>query len=212
MKRILFLSAAMVAAVSMSSCGGAAEGDAAATDSTASAAAEVATWMVDPAASTVRWECGTAGAMVYSHFGNISLKEGSLTSEGTMLTGGSFTIDMNTIVPQDNGYSEEHPASDLVAHLGSPDFFDVANNPTASFTIKAVSGNTITGDLTVRGITNEETITVDAANMNADGTMTATGTLNFNRQKYDVKWAHYVKDVLLNDEIQLTINLVGKKA
>jgi len=41
--------------------------------------------------------------------------------------------------------------------------------------------------------------------------MSATGKLVFDRQKYEVKWAHYLKDVVLKDEIDLTFNLVASK-
>ncbi|MBK8659129.1 MAG: YceI family protein [Bacteroidetes bacterium] len=47
----------------------------------------------------------------------------------------------------------------LLGHLSSPDFFDIANNPTASFVISSVEGNTAKGTLTIRGKANEETLT-----------------------------------------------------
>jgi len=170
--------------------------------------AESATWTVNTDESNVRWEGGTAGAMVYSHFGSIKIKSGSVTTDGGAISGGTFEIDMTTINPEDDGYSEDHPASDLVGHLSTPDFFNTAEFPTASFTVKSMDGNTITGDLTIRGNTNEETIALESMEI-AEGNMSATGTLVFDRQKYDVAWAHYMEDVILSDDITLNITLVA---
>lgn len=212
MKRNILLLTAISVSTILASCGG---GETTSTEETtaneATAAAEKGLWTVDPSATTIRWEGGTAGAQVYSHYGIIKVKEGKLETEGQSIVGGSFIIDMTSINPTDENYSEEHPASDLVAHLGSDDFFSIEQHPTASFNVKSVSGNTITGDLTVRGKTNEETINIESVEM-VDGTMTAKGRLVFDRQKYDVAWAHYLQDVVLSDDITLDITLKAKKA
>ena len=172
---------------------------------------EVATYVVDAQASNVRWEGGTSGINVYSHFGNIDIQEGSVMVEGDHITGGSFVIDMTSIDPKDEGYSEDNPPSKLVGHLSTDDFFAIEANPTSSFEITSVNENTLTGNLTVRGITNEETVNVENVTMNEDGTMNATGTLVFDRQKYDVAWVHFMEDVLLKDDIELQISLVANK-
>ena len=202
----------------MVSCSGGGSGEQAAKEETPKEEAPkeevamAATWSVNPAESNLRWEGGTSGAQVYSHFGNIMLKEGKVMTEGETITGGSFVVDMTSIDPKDEGYSEEHPASDLVGHLSTPDFFAVEEHPTASFNIKSVNGNTITGDLTIRGKTNEESLEVKEMSMSEDGnTMTANGSLVFDRQKYDVAWEHYLQDVVLSDDITLEITLVASK-
>ena len=181
---------------------------------TTEAVAEAASWMVDTENSTIQWEGGTSGAQVYSHSGTIDIKEGKLMSEGAALTGGSFIVDMTTINPTDENYSEEHPASDLIGHLTTGDFFAVEEHPTAMFEIASfdASSNTITGTLTIRGNSNEETIEVSSMEMMEDGSMKATGKLVFDRQKYDVAWEHYLKDVALSDDITLDITLAAKKA
>lgn len=131
-------------------------------------------------------------------------------TEAGNLVNGKFAIDMTTIAPKDENYSEEHPASDLVGHLASDDFFSVETYPTATFVVKSAEGNVITGDLTIKGKANEETINVESMNISEDG-MTATGTLVFDRQKYDAAWAHYLEDVVLSDDITLNITLSAKK-
>lgn len=217
MKRIyLSLTVAAVAMI-MTSCGGGGNTDAASNGETKAEEpkeemAKEATWTVDPAESNIRWEGGTAGAKVYSHYGDIMLKEGMVMTKGGELTSGSFVVDMTSIKPKDDGYSEENTAEDLVGHLSSDDFFLVSEHPTASFEVTSVDGNMIKGNLTVRGNTNEETIEIGSIEMSEDGNeMTAMGTLVFDRQKYDVAWEHYLKDVTLADDITLEITLKADK-
>ncbi|MFY0673942.1 MAG: YceI family protein [Bacteroidia bacterium] len=173
------------------------------------AAAE--TYTVDAEASNIRWEGGTAGVTVYSHFGDINVQEGMLEVTGEEITGGSFVVDMTSIDPKDDGYSEENTPADLVGHLSTGDFFLVEEHPTASFEITGMSEGAVMGNLTIRGNTNEETVNLETMDVAEDGTMTAKGTLTFDRQKYEVKWAHYLKDVILKDDIDLEITLVAKK-
>ena len=211
--RNLFLGAATVAMIAVS-CSGGSESHSETTEATTDAApaVEAVTWMVDPSASTVRWEGGTAGAQVYSHFGNIDIKEGKVTTEGDKIVAGSFTIDMNSIKPTDENYSEEHPAADLVGHLTTDDFFLVETYPTASFAVTSVEGNKVMGDLTIKGQTHQEEVVLENATFSEDGNMMkAVGKLTFDRQKYGVAWAHYLKDVVLSDDIALEINLAAKK-
>ena len=38
----------------------------------------------------------------------------------------------------------------------------------------------------------------------------AEAKLVFDRQKYDVAWIHFMKDMILSDDIQINISLSGK--
>ena len=91
----------------------------------------------------------------------------------------------------------------------------VEEYPTASFTIKEVNENSIVGDLTIRDITQEETIEDVSYSINEEtGTMTASGKLVFNRQDYNVDFSMEkgmnVTDKAVADEIDLNIELVAK--
>ena len=167
--------------------------------------AEVSSADINLESSSVEW----AGTMVgvYTHTGTMNFTQGSLTTKGEEITGGSFTVDMSSIKTTDENYdpSQDKTPENLIGHLSSPDFFDVANYPTASFEITGGSENTINGNLTLRGKTNAETVenvTYDAANNSW------TGTLTFNRKKYDVAWDSQMKEMVLSDDIELTITLV----
>lgn len=201
----LLLSITSAGVLFLASCGGGQQPTEESTDTTEAATettAEVTEKNVNVAESSVKWEGEMLG--IKAHWGYIDLTEASVSMAGDKLAGGSFVVDMSSIEPKDDVYTEEQTPEKLVGHLSSPDFFDVANHPTASFEITSVSedGSSATGNLTVRGITNEETVEGISV---ADGTL--SGTLTFDRKKYGVSWEAPMPDAVLSDEIPLTIEL-----
>jgi polyisoprenoid-binding protein YceI len=208
MKAILLFSAALVA-TSLASCGGGSDDAAATADSTAT----VMNYTIDPAASTL----GFTGTMlgVKAHTGTLNFTSGSFSTDKGLLTGGEFTVDMKNYTLADTNYapdgSEQGTKANLMGHLMSGDFFNVDSFPTAALKITSVTGNTATADLTVRGITNSETITDIVITPNeADGSVKATGKLTFDRQKYGVAWSSGSQDYVLGDNIDITVELSGK--
>ena len=173
-------------------------------ETTEEAVVETTEAAIDAASSTVNWSGEMMG--MYSHNGTVAVQEANVSMAGDKVAGGSFTVDLSSINPTDENYTEEegHTAADLVGHLGSADFFDVANHPTASFEITEVAedGSSAKGNLTVRGITNEETVENITL---ADGTL--SGTLTFDRTKYEVAFTHPVKEMVLSNDIALEIAL-----
>jgi polyisoprenoid-binding protein YceI len=149
---------------------------------------------------------------VKEHTGKVFFKEGSLTTKGGQLSAGTFTVDLGTIVPLDANYDEKsgYGKSKLVGHLQSPDFFDVPNFSTATFVVNTVEGNTAKGTLTVRGKSNEETLT-NISITETEGALKASGQLKFDRQKYDVKYPGPAKDMVISNDIELNIELTAKK-
>ncbi len=211
------LSVVALAALFLVACGPneaeiAAAKEKAAADSIAALASIEKSYTIDVATSKMTWTGTMLG--VKAHHGTINLTDGSLMTKGNTLTGGSFTADMRSIAPLDTNYapdgSKQGTKSMLIGHLTSPEFFAVDSFPTAVLKITAVTGNTATADFTVRGKTNTENITDIVVTPNADGTITATGKLSFDRQKYGVSWKAPMKDVVLNDAIELTVELTGK--
>lgn len=210
--KIKHLAIGLIAATTLYSCGG---GEAPATETPAVEETEVAesaseTFTVDASASEVTWKGEVAG--VYGHNGLISISEGSLEVENGALVGGSFTIDMTTINPTDEGYKDEdgHRASDLVGHLATGDFFLVDSFPTATFVITSVSEGQVTGDLTIKGKTQEQVVTVNSLEISETG-VSATGEFVFNRQDFGVAWVHYMKDMVLSDDISVGISINATK-
>jgi polyisoprenoid-binding protein YceI len=164
---------------------------------------------IDPATSKVAWEGTMLG--IYSHSGTLDLTNASLVISDGMITGGSFSVDMNTMVATDEKYNTDEGSTPekLIGHLKSPDFFDVDNFPTASFSITGSEGNTVTGMLTIRGKTNEETVENVMVTKEGDN-VKITGEMTVDRKKYDVSWDSPVQDRVLSDDLELAIILMGK--
>lgn len=185
-------------------------------DSIAAAAAAEHAYTLDAATSTINWAGNVTGPAPYGHKGTIAFNSGTFSTQGGFLKTGTFEVNMTSINPTDDAYqpegSKQGTKSQLIGHLSTADFFDSANHPTAKLVITEVSGNTATGDLTIRGTTNKEKVTDIVITENADGTVTATGKLTFDRQKYGVAWKHFMKDAILADNIDLEISLNGKAA
>jgi polyisoprenoid-binding protein YceI len=101
------------------------------------------------------------------------------------------------------------------ADLRSENFFDVANHPTITFksTKVEVDGSriTVTGDLTMKGITRPVVLTGEFLGRMGAGTererigFSATGKLN--RTDYGIVWNRAVEGggVLLGDEVEITL-------
>ncbi len=172
--------------------------------------AKPVTYTVDAAKSTITW---IGKKVTGSHNGTIALQSGSLAVNGKSVTGGTFTIDMNSIKDADG-------SAKLEGHLKADDFFGVAKFPTSTFVITKVAGSganvTVSGNLTIKGITKPlsfpATVTV-----NADGTVSAlAGKIVVDRTKYDIKYGSKsffdsIGDKAINDEFELAVKLVAKK-
>ena len=78
-------------------------------------------YSVDKAASVVNWK---GFKPTGEHHGTVTLADGKFEVNGTKIVGGSFKIDMNTIVDIDIPADSEYNAK-LVNHLKSDDFFGV---------------------------------------------------------------------------------------
>lgn len=203
--KLKFYFLSFVAAATLASCGGAKE----TTTETKDTVAAAVEYTVDTT-STVNWKGNMTGVKAYSHYGTAQVSEGTITVQGGAVTAGTFTVDLKSINPTDSGYTKDKPKEALIGHLSAADFFLVDSFPTAQFVITKAEGNTVTGNLTVRGKTNEEKVT-DVVVAADSATVTASGKLVFDRQKYGVSYKAAMKDFLLSDNIELTINLTGKK-
>ncbi|TFB14141.1 polyisoprenoid-binding protein [Filobacillus milosensis] len=120
------------------------------------------------------------------------------------------TVDVNSI---------ETNNEDRNGHLKSGDFFDAENHPHIVFESTSVrklseSSFEVTGDLTIRGTTNQETFKVEFNGMAKDpmgGNMVAgfdvEGSLN--REDYGLTWnaALETGGVLIGKEVNLTAGL-----
>ncbi len=172
------------------------------------------TYKVNTAASTLGW-VGTKPSG--KHTGTITIKEGNLKADKGLLTGGSFTLDMANLAVTDleAGKGKEK----LEGHLKSPDFFDVAKNPTAAFAVTLVTPiaftqnvllegatHNITGNLTLKGVT--KSVTFPAKVAISDKAVAATADFNIDRTEWGVS---YGADGKVAKEINLKLTLTANK-
>ena len=118
---------------------------------------KAATYKVDTQKSVLNWN---GKKVTGEHSGTVKLSEGVMTVESGKLTGGTFTFDMNSIVDTDltdAGYNAK-----FIGHMKSEDFFNTAKFPTSTFKVTKVTPKggdvyDITGNMTIKGITNAVT-------------------------------------------------------
>ncbi|KQN28595.1 MULTISPECIES: YceI family protein [unclassified Pedobacter] len=167
-------------------------------------------YTVDPAKSTITW---IGKKVTGSHNGTIALQSGTLNVDGKKVTGGTFTIDMNSIKDADG-------SAKLEGHLKADDFFGTAKFPTSTFVITKVAGSgaslTVTGNLTIKGITKPVSFPATVA-VNADGTVSAlAGKILVDRTKYDIRYGSKsffdsIGDKAIDDNFEIGVKLVAKK-
>lgn len=173
--------------------------------------AEAKTLAVDVAASKVEWVGTKTGGQ---HNGEVMLKSGSLNVKGEEIVGGSFVLDMNSIVALD---LEGKAKGDLEGHLKTGDFFEVEKFPEAKFEITAVKAEAgeggathkIEGNLTLKDVT--KSVTIPAIVKMENGAVSAsTPQFTIDRQVWGINYKSTMKDVILNDQIGLKITLSAK--
>ncbi len=171
----------------------------------AAASAANATYKVE-SGSTIMW---TGTKLAGPHTGTLNVSTGTVNVKDGKVTGGKFFIDMGslTVTDLEAGKGKEK----LEGHLKSADFFDVANNPEATFEITAVEGGNVTGNLTMMGVTKSITFPADIK-APAGGVSVKTPNFTINRTDWGLKYGSAsffdgLKDKAINDEIGLQIRL-----
>jgi polyisoprenoid-binding protein YceI len=110
------------------------------------------TYKLDSAASVITWR-GDKSAKVDFHKGSLAMASGNVVVENDVIVGGEFTFDIGSIYNVDTDASGKTPA--LAKHLKNEDFFDQDNKGMPKFSILKVEAGTVTGNFTVRGVTQE---------------------------------------------------------
>ncbi|MEH0154128.1 YceI family protein [Limibacter armeniacum] len=165
--------------------------------------------------STLKW---VGKKVTGEHSGTIQLKSGALEVKNGKLTGGSFEIDMNSIICED--LEDEGYNAKLIGHLKSDDFFSVDKFPVAKFDIKKAKAQgggkyQITGDLTIKGIKNEITF---PAEVNVEGnTVEANADIKVDRTKWNIRYGSgsffdNLGDKTIDDNFELSLAFVASKS
>lgn len=149
------------------------------------------------------WKASKVGG---THTGNIDLLPESVISVDSSgnLVWGTIVVAMNTIAVTD--ITDTGMNAKLVEHLKWADFFDVANYPTTKVVTTAVANNTITADITIRGVTKSITVPVT---LTLDGDMyLLSTTLEIVRKDFGIADTLLGK-VALEDNFTITLDKVA---
>ncbi|MFC5409212.1 YceI family protein [Larkinella bovis] len=175
--------------------------------------AKATTYTIDTEKSVLTWN---GKKVTGEHSGPVKAEKGYLTANGGKLTGGVVSIDLRTMTSTDLKDNKEYHDK-LINHLKSDDFFSVAKHPVATFKITKVktnSGNTadVTGDLTIKGITNAVTFPVTYTL--SGNTLTASGKATINRAKFDIRYGSKsffdnLGDKVIYDDFTVDMNIVA---
>jgi polyisoprenoid-binding protein YceI len=175
-------------------------------------ARKAAVYQVDATQSKVNW---TGKKVTGQHHGTINISDGKLEVENNVLKAGSFALDTRSIVVTD--IKDAGSNAKLLGHLKSEDFFAVEKFPTANFVTTAITnkgnGNyEVTGNLTIKGITNP--ISFPATITVAGDKLTAKAAVKVDRTKYNIKYGSKsffegIGDKAIYDDFDLDIALVA---
>lgn len=174
------------------------------------AAAPAGTWELDPAHTSVQFK--VRHMMVSNVRGDFEKVSGNVTYDEDDISRSSanITIDANSINTR---------VAKRDKHLKSPDFLDAEKHPLLVFRSKRVetAGEgklTVTGDLTIRGVTREVVLDVEGPTppvKDLQGKMRVGGTASttINRKDFGLTWNKAIETggVVVGDEVEITIDI-----
>ena len=171
------------------------------------------TWEIDKSHSEVSFS--VTHMMVSTVTGSFGTFTGSLETSAdgkpTAITGEVAIVSIDTRNEKRDG------------HLQKDDFFSAEKFPKATFASTAIvadgEGYSVTGNLTIRDITKEVVLKLDAirgpVNDPWGNTRIGTvGTTTINRQDFGVSWSKLMDNggVVVSDEVELALRIELKKA
>ncbi|MCD8494753.1 MAG: YceI family protein [Candidatus Pacebacteria bacterium] len=177
---------------------------------------------LDISASTISWTAQKQLVRTWIDTGTLALTSGALLMTGdAMLTGGAFVVDMSSLAVNATGMGRGN--DQLRNHLLSADFFDSENYPRATFIITGVSFDErteegiditrpmITGDMTIKGITQE--ITFPAMRSEDGGSTVFTADIVIDRSLFDIRFGSpsffsNLGDNAIDDTFELRVRMV----
>lgn len=154
------------AVITLTACTGSSDNATTTTEQEASAATGKE-FVADSNNSLITWRAAHKGGFA-PRYGTLKLDSGGISVENGVVTGGSFSIDVNSLVVDTTSVTEkDKKAVDLQNHLKSPDFFDAAKYSTVKFVITNVAPydsanvksltegatNLVSGNLTIKDST-----------------------------------------------------------
>jgi polyisoprenoid-binding protein YceI len=171
---------------------------------------EAVTYAVDVKESNVNWR----GAENDQHFhtGTVAFAEGTLTMTGEEVTGGTFAIDMNSIVANTEGYPAEK-LEYLTSHLKDTDFFLVTENPKVTVEVKSYKDGKMQAVFNVLGASIEQEVPVTLTTDEKGATI--KGKFKLDISSVNMPYAKEINEETgkpaLQPELEFDMNVVLKK-
>jgi polyisoprenoid-binding protein YceI len=141
-----------------------------------------------------------------SHEGGFNTFAGNVTVADNDLTQSSISLTIDTT-------SIWTDTENLTGHLKSPDFFDVAKFPQASFTSTEIrqeaEGYTMVGNLDLHGVT--KSISFPASIEMTDGMVKATAEFAIKRFDFAIEYKGKA-DNLIRDDVLIKLNVIAGPA
>lgn len=173
-----------------------------------------AKWIVDPTHSSVDF---SIRHMMFTNVkGSFQTYDATIIADPSDLTSAeiAFSVDLASVDTKN---------ADRDNHLRSADFFDVENKPKMTFTATNIEKKddgeySVTGDLSLNGVTKSETFLVAFEGQGKDpwgnekAGFSAEGTLN--RSDYGLTWnaALETGGVLVGDKVKVSLQIQAAKA
>ena len=161
---------------------------------------------INTSKSTITW---VGKKVTGQHSGTIAFKDGVLKFKSNKLTGGNFTVDMNSINVTDLKAGEGKEK--LEGHLKAADFFGTDKFATSKVVFKTVTPKsagvyTVVADLTIKNVTKPVTFDITVAKN------TATAAFKVDRTKYGIEYNSGsifsgLGDKTIYDDFELNVNL-----
>ncbi|CAM1357768.1 YceI family protein [Tenacibaculum xiamenense] len=155
--------------------------------------------------SSIQW-IGEYTFYFGGHEGTINFIDGHFIKNNEKITGGEFTIDMNSLKSTD--IDNEKARKNLDDHLKDPDFFDVKKYPKAYLIITKVDyyeNNTvrIEADFTIKEITKSINFraTLDYKNQ------TLKTKFKIDRRRWNVNYTSKMRDGAISDAIGFIVEI-----
>jgi polyisoprenoid-binding protein YceI/rhodanese-related sulfurtransferase len=182
---------------------------------------EDGTYHLDTTVSRLEW---IGRNLNNRHYGVISIAEGSVGMENGLISGGSVTLDMNSMVNLD--LQDEDYRRMLIRHLKSDDFFHVELYPRAVFRLDgsqqipdAAPGSpcqTVTGSLELAGRSNRLTFLAEIA-AQEDGQVKVQAAFDIDRTRWGILYGsgRFFEKLgmhLVSDTISIELFLVARRA
>ncbi|WP_052664941.1 YceI family protein [Nitriliruptor alkaliphilus] len=171
------------------------------------------TWTIDPSHTTV--------GFVVRHLGFSKVRGGFNTFEGTIEVAEDLAASTAQVTIQADSFDSGDEGRDQ--HVRAADFLDVDNHPTLTFVTTGIrheggSAYVVTGDLTIRGVTQQVDLATEFLGTDTDpfGNVKAgfEATTEIDREAFGLTWNAALESggVLVGKKVQIVLEVQATRA